>query len=138
MQIADIMQGVNLSTFHPISLLQKKRVVISRDCSQSSSLGLQFLVNDMQPDSIAAPLHLRHQVPDLFDALHLLERHWHLHHKGWLACSPKKCSSRKSVRWASPCPPATLCRSSKAAFTVFSSSSEACSQPGVNISSLVA
>ena len=50
-----------------------------------------------------------------------------------LACSPRKFSSRKSVRWASPCPPATLWMSSNAAFTVFSSSSEACSQPGVNV-----
>ena len=51
-----------------------------------------------------------------------------------LACSPRKFSSRKSVRWASPCPPATLWMSSNAAFTVCSSSSEACSQPKVNIS----
>ena len=83
MQIADVMQGVNLSPFHPILLLLQKgvRVEVSRECSKSSSLGLQFLVNDMQPDSIAAPLHLRHQVPDLFDALHLLERYWHLHRR---------------------------------------------------------
>lgn len=43
-------------------------------CSEISIFGLQLLVNDMQPNPIPTPLHLRHQIPNLFDALHLRRR----------------------------------------------------------------
>ena len=44
-------------------------------CSEISIFGLQLLVNDMQPNPIPTPPHLRHQIPNLFDALHL-QRRW--------------------------------------------------------------